>query len=106
MTTKCALCYKYLGNCAVVWAAKGNLYCSRTCGICSYFDLTVEEAIKKFDEEAEEINTCDIGISFTTCEWCREEFDASELYSTDLGILCNTCIKAVRSRGEEVRVFS
>lgn len=39
------------------------------------------------------------------CTWCGEEFDSSELHGTDLGCLCDTCIAAIRSRGEEVTVF-
>lgn len=39
------------------------------------------------------------------CAWCGEEFDSSELHGTDLGCLCDTCITAIRSRGEEVTVF-
>lgn len=39
------------------------------------------------------------------CAWCGEdEFDSSELHYTDLGRLCDTCIAAIRSRGEEVVV--
>lgn len=40
------------------------------------------------------------------CAWCEDEFDdASELHMTDLGLLCDRCIAAIRSRGETVIVY-
>lgn len=39
------------------------------------------------------------------CEWCNEEFDKSELVNTDLGMLCDHCILAIHSRGEEVVIY-
>lgn len=39
------------------------------------------------------------------CAWCGEEFEANELHGTDLGCLCETCITAIRSRGEQVTVY-
>ena len=39
------------------------------------------------------------------CEWCCEPFYESELRTTDLGLLCDRCISAIRSRGEEVIVY-
>ena len=43
--------------------------------------------------------------SDTQCAWCREEFDNSDLRYTDLGPLCDQCIAAIRSRGEEVIIY-
>ena len=40
-----------------------------------------------------------------TCIWCSEVFDRSEVHMTDIGIMCDTCITAVRSRGEQVTVY-
>lgn len=35
------------------------------------------------------------------CEWCGEEYELTELrMDADLGCLCNTCIRAITSRGE------
>ena len=39
------------------------------------------------------------------CAWCEDEFDADQLHMTDLGLLCDRCIAAIRSRGEEVIVY-
>lgn len=39
------------------------------------------------------------------CAWCENEFDADQLRQTDLGPLCDRCIAAIRSRGEEVIVY-
>lgn len=36
------------------------------------------------------------------CAWCKEEFDESDLVPTDLGMLCERCINAIRSRGEQI----
>lgn len=40
------------------------------------------------------------------CGWCGEEFEMSELRPTDLGMLCDHCIGAIRSRGEQVTVYA
>lgn len=40
------------------------------------------------------------------CAWCNCEYEASDLVPTDLGMLCETCIMAIRSRGEDVAVLS
>ena len=42
---------------------------------------------------------------YRKCDWCSEEFDDSELTKTDLGMICDNCIAAIRSRGEEVTVY-
>jgi hypothetical protein len=39
------------------------------------------------------------------CRWCCEVFDRTELHQTDLGLLCDNCITAIRSRGEQVTVY-
>lgn len=41
-----------------------------------------------------------------TCAWCGlDDFEPDQLHGTDLGMLCDRCIAAIRSRGEEVTVF-
>lgn len=40
------------------------------------------------------------------CSWCEEEFDMSELHHTDIGVLCDRCLAAIRSRGEKVVVYA
>lgn len=44
----------------------------------------------------------DTGVA--ECSWCRETFDKSELHNTDIGVLCDQCLEAIRSRGEKVTV--
>jgi len=39
------------------------------------------------------------------CSWCNGEYDASDLRGTDLGCLCDQCILAIRSRGEDLIIF-
>lgn len=42
----------------------------------------------------------------TTCDWCNcDDFEPSDLHSTDMGMLCDRCIEAIRSRGEDVFVY-
>lgn len=36
------------------------------------------------------------------CEWCEEDYEEFDLVETNLGMLCEHCIRAIRSRGEEV----
>jgi hypothetical protein len=55
---------------------------------------------------------CDIHVTplerndeVTECAWCEEEFDNSDLRNTDIGMLCDNCIAAIRSRGEQVTVY-
>ena len=36
------------------------------------------------------------------CSWCELEFETDQLTPTDLGMLCERCIMAIRSRGEQV----
>lgn len=50
---------------------------------------------KQMGEEYEE--------EYHTCEWCGEEFPESEMrYEKNMGWLCDTCIRAIESRGEEL----
>ena len=35
-----------------------------------------------------------------TCDWCHEEYDITDLTKTNLGYLCDRCIRAITSRGE------
>lgn len=39
------------------------------------------------------------------CSWCNGEYEANDLIPTDLGMLCETCVTAIRSRGEDVYVM-
>lgn len=39
------------------------------------------------------------------CAWCNCEYEASDLRGTDLGCLCDQCISAIRSRGEDLIIF-
>ena len=39
------------------------------------------------------------------CHWCSEVFDKSEMHLTDLGTMCEHCITAIHSRGEQVTVY-
>lgn len=94
-TSMCAACDIDLGTCDTVWSAEGILYCSRECGIHDYKD----EA--RFNDVAEEVSTADIGLK-KVCVWCMKTED---LHDTTAGTLCDICIKAIRSRGETVRVL-
>lgn len=45
----------------------------------------------------------DTGVA--KCAWCGESLDMSELHATDIGKLCDHCIAAICSRGEQVSVY-
>lgn len=39
------------------------------------------------------------------CAWCGEEYSKDELVKEkDLGYLCNTCVQAIKSRGEHLTI--
>lgn len=64
----CAACDIDLGTCDTIWAAGGGggLYCSRECGIYAYSmmsNISKEDAEQLFNDEAEEINPTDIGLT-------------------------------------------
>lgn len=40
------------------------------------------------------------------CAWCNGDYEACDLIPTDLGMLCETCITAIRSRGEDVSILA
>ena len=40
-----------------------------------------------------------------TCAWCKDNYDKSDLVKTDLGYLCDNCIRAIESRGESITVY-
>ena len=103
-TDMCAACDTDLATCDTIWAAEGILYCSRECGIHDFKAQYGADAEKHFDEVAEEINPRDIGIGtdYIECEWCGEWHQESELKETDRGFLCDHCIEAIRSHGEDI----
>ena len=103
-TNVCAACDTDLATCETIWAAEGILYCSRECGIHDFKYAYGDDAEKHFDEVAEEINPRDIGIGtdYVKCEWCGEWHQESELKETDCGFLCDRCIEAIRSHGEDI----
>ena len=40
------------------------------------------------------------------CIWCGDEFATDEVHETDLGgCMCDHCIQAVISRGEDIAVY-
>lgn len=40
-----------------------------------------------------------------TCKWCGEEIPLSEaVKETDMGYLCDTCVRAITSRGETLNI--
>ena len=57
------------------------------------------QRFRKSMDDTKELDVCE-------CGWCGEEFETSELIPTDLGMLCEHCIMAIRSRGEKLTVFA
>lgn len=54
----------------------------------------------------ESVQNGDADDDVRKCSWCNGEYEASDLIPTDLGMLCETCITAIRSRGEDVIIFA
>jgi hypothetical protein len=50
----------------------------------------------------EAVNDSDTDDEIRKCSWCDLEFESDQLIPTDLGMLCERCIAAIRSRGEQV----
>ena len=103
----CIVCHEPLHKCEKIYAGLGYLCCSKRCAVklvCSRLDVEqiAEYAIDGCFEELapDELGIDDEGI--VECDWCKNEMDESEVRRTDLGMLCDHCITAIRSRGEEV----
>lgn len=83
------------------WVAQNNIAKVGTMGrlneeIRSFLDGYND---KDGSDEPEDDDICE-------CEWCHEEFEYSELKHTlDGGLICPTCISAIRSRGEKVKII-
>ena len=41
---------------------------------------------------------------YVKCSWCENEYEEYELKETNLGLLCDGCIRAIKSRGEDIWV--
>lgn len=107
--TECAVCHEPLNKHVTVYSVLGSLVCSKECAVEHVLDKlsTIELAEYAAAACSEEVNTEDIGVADepTLCIWCEEAFDDSELRKTDIGMLCDHCIAAIRSRGEKVIVY-
>lgn len=42
-----------------------------------------------------------ISIDYLQCEWCFDTYTKDEMEETNLGLVCETCIRAIRNRGEK-----
>lgn len=107
--TECAVCHEPLNKHATVYAGIGGLVCSKQCAVEYILEKLTTAQVAEYAVEAcfEEVSTEDIGVADepTICIWCEEEFEDSELIKTDIGMLCEHCLAAIRSRGEEVIVY-
>ena len=103
----CANCNESLHDKDTIFSALGHLFCSRECGVSHMIEIMDVEQLAEYAFAAtyEEITPDEAGINpedVHKCDWCGEDFDRSEVRQTDLGMLCDGCILAIRSRGEEV----
>lgn len=54
-------------------------------------DMSIDALVEEMEENEDTVE----------CKWCSELFDKSECrYEVDMGWLCDTCIAAIKSRGE------
>ena len=88
---KCPYCDTDLGKEETITAIQGLLMCND----CAKKTYSKED----LGTLSETIIPEDIGI-YPECDWCHDEAD--DLIKTDLGMLCERCITAIRSRGETV----
>lgn len=113
----CIMCHEPLHKHVKIYAGLGHLCCSKQCAVNHIIqELDVEQIAEyALDGCFEEISPEDIGIyddgddyddcDVVQCDWCKEDMDESEVRRTDLGMLCDHCILAIISRGEEVIVY-
>lgn len=108
MADTCIICHEPLNKFEKIYAGLGYLCCSKTCA-AKYLAQNVDaEILAEYavDGVFEEVDPNEIGVDETVhCDWCELDFDESQLKKTDLGMLCDRCIAAIRSRGEEVIVY-
>lgn len=103
----CIVCHEPLYKFEKIYAGLGHLCCSKACAVKHVIEMLDVEMIAEYaiDGCFEEVAPDDIGIDaddIVVCDWCGDEMDESEVRRTDLGMLCDHCIAAIRSRGEEV----
>ena len=68
------------------------------------FECAEAEALKAKEEKREiQITHGEFAEAWNLCQWCDSLFPESELQEEcDLGYLCEQCISAISSRGEEL----
>jgi hypothetical protein len=68
--------------------------------VLNYGDIRLAEAsgISEAEWNRDSLLTDDEAV----CAWCGEIIDKSDLSETKLGLVCDTCIRAIESRGETV----
>ena len=67
--------------------------------------MVFKEMARRYSQVLYNQKTISEDTGVIKCCWCGEDFDMSELHRTDIGAMCDTCITAIRSRGEEVAVY-
>ena len=80
------------------WVVQNNI---AKVGTMGRLNEEIRSFLDGYDDEKEEPEDDDI----CECEWCHEKFEYSELKRTlDGGLICPTCISAIRSRGEKLTI--
>ena len=39
------------------------------------------------------------------CAFCGEQIDATDTYNTSIGVVCEHCLRAIESHGEEIEIY-
>lgn len=123
--------YNELDSCVVAITGHAHAYCRKVNELinegklCAVRDkyrnvymptlskLIFKEMARRYAQELyvrdhvtfESVRNGDADDEISECSWCGLEFESDQLRATDLGCLCDRCIAAIRSRGEEVIVF-
>ncbi len=105
---ECIVCHEPLGKFEKIYAGLGHLFCSKTCAAKHLVETVEPQTLAEYAVTGcvEEVTPDEIGIDkVVVCDWCGLDFDDGQLTKTDLGMLCDRCIAAIRSRGEEVIII-
>ena len=64
---------------------------------------TFEKAIKYFKKYGFTVEKM-FGSEFRKCVFCEDVYDLTDMHETDIGFMCDSCLLALKSRGETISV--
>ena len=89
-------------------------YYSRGNTDCSEWDYSRCSQQLDFCENCDRYSQChDVAVlndrlkeldGIGTCRHCGEDYNITDLKKSNIGLLCDTCIRAIKSRGESITI--